>query len=156
MNNIKRAKEYITEAILQLLNKKKYEDITITDIAEKAGVTRITFYRNFESKDDIIKQYIQNIFSQYKWNDKLDVTYHRTINSSIQDNLNKEFQKIKKVEIEITNQDLIVKYKVEGNFDFSVVKEWEKMITIPKKAASYLKKNCIFMVNNETVNPFDE
>lgn len=75
MNNIKRAKEYITEAILQLLNKKKYENITITDIAEKAGVTRITFYRNFESKDDIIKQYIQNIFSQYNWNDKLDITY---------------------------------------------------------------------------------
>lgn len=75
MNNIKRAKEYITEAILQLLNKKKYDDITITDIAEKAGVTRITFYRNFESKDDIIKQYIQNIFSQYKWSDKLDTTY---------------------------------------------------------------------------------
>lgn len=75
MNTIKRAKEYITEAILQLLNNKKYEDITITDIAEKAGVTRITFYRNFESKDDIIKQYIQNIFSKYKWNDKLDVTY---------------------------------------------------------------------------------
>ena len=75
MNHIKRSKEYITEAILQLLNKKKYENITITDIAEKAGVTRITFYRNFESKDDIIKQYIQNIFSQYKWNDKLDITY---------------------------------------------------------------------------------
>ncbi len=27
--------------------------------------------------------------------DKLDVTYHRTINSSIQDTLNLEFQKIK-------------------------------------------------------------
>ncbi len=83
--------------------------------------------------------------------DKLDITYHRTINSSIQDTLNKEFQKIKKVDIEITNQNLIVKYKVEGNFDFSVVKEWEKMITIPRKAASYLKKNCIFMVNDKVI-----
>lgn len=88
--------------------------------------------------------------------DKLDVTYHRTINSSIQDTLNKEFQKIKKVDIEITNWDLTINYKVEGEFDFGVAKEWEKMITIPKKVATFLKKNCIFMVNNKRVNPFDE
>lgn len=55
------------------LNKKNYENITITDIAERAGVTRITFYRNFNTKDDIVKQYVQNIFNEYKWNDKLDM-----------------------------------------------------------------------------------
>ena len=41
------------------MNKKNYENITITDIAERAGVTRITFYRNFNTKDDIVKQYVQ-------------------------------------------------------------------------------------------------
>lgn len=81
--------------------------------------------------------------------DKLDVTYHRTINSSIQDDLNKEFQKIKKVDIEITKQDLIVKYEVDGILDFSITKEWEKMITIPRKVATYLKRNCIFKVNGK-------
>ena len=75
MNNIKRAKDYIIDALFMLMKKKKYEDITITDIAEKSGVTRITFYRNFESKDDIIKQHLKNIFSEYKWNDNLDVGY---------------------------------------------------------------------------------
>lgn len=81
--------------------------------------------------------------------DKLGVTYHRTINSSIQDDLNKEFQKIKKVDIEITKQDLIVKYEVDGILDFSITKEWEKMITIPRKVATYLKRNCIFKVNGK-------
>ncbi len=57
------------------MNKKNYENITITDIAERAGVTRINFYRNFNTKDDIVKQYVQNIFNEYKWNDKLDTTY---------------------------------------------------------------------------------
>ena len=33
------------------------------------------FYRNFNTKDDIVKQYVQNIFNEYKWNDKLDTTY---------------------------------------------------------------------------------
>lgn len=84
--------------------------------------------------------------------DKLDVTYHRTINSSIQDTLNKEFQKIKKVDIEITNQDLVIKYEVDGKLDFHIVKEWDKMITIPKKVATYLKKNCIFLVNNQMID----
>lgn len=84
--------------------------------------------------------------------DKLDVTYHRTINSSIQDTLNKEFQKIKKVDIEITSQDLIVKYEVEGILDFSIIKEWDKMITIPKKVATHLKKRFVFMINNQVVN----
>ena len=45
---------YITEALLQLLKKKEYKDISITEICEKAGVTRMSFYRNFESKDDIL------------------------------------------------------------------------------------------------------
>lgn len=75
MNNIKRAKDYIIQALLWLMEKKKYENITITDIAEKAGVTRITFYRNFESKNDIIKQHLKNIFDGYKWDDNLDAGY---------------------------------------------------------------------------------
>ncbi len=84
--------------------------------------------------------------------DKLDVTYHRTINSSIQDNINKEYQKIQKVDIEINDKDLIVKYVVEGILNFDIIKEWPKCITIPKKIAHYLKKNCIFIVNDEIVN----
>ena len=43
--------------------------------------------------------------------DKLDVTYDRTINSSIQDTINKEIQKIRSVDINITDDNLIVYYK---------------------------------------------
>ena len=75
LNNIKHSKEYITDALLQLMNNKKYENITITDIANKAGVTRVTFYRNFKDKDDIIKQHLQNLYKEYQWDDKLDSTY---------------------------------------------------------------------------------
>lgn len=40
--------------------------------------------------------------------DKLDVTYHRTENSSIQDSINKEIQKIRKVSIKILDKDLMI------------------------------------------------
>ena len=52
------AKEYITEALWILMDKKDYKDITITEICEKAGVTRMSFYRNFETKEDVLKHYI--------------------------------------------------------------------------------------------------
>lgn len=83
--------------------------------------------------------------------DKLDVTYHRTINSSIQDETNKEFQKIKKVDIKIDEENLILNYSVEGNLNLEIIKNWEKAITIPKKIATYLNKKYIFKINNKIV-----
>ena len=83
--------------------------------------------------------------------DKLDVTYHRTINSSIQDIINKEFQKIKEVNIIINDENLIVNYKTDDNFDLKILTNWKKAITIPKKIAKYLHKNYIFLINNKEV-----
>jgi hypothetical protein len=39
------------------MGKKPYTDISISEITIKAGVNRSTYYRNFKSKDDIIKFY---------------------------------------------------------------------------------------------------
>lgn len=50
-------KKYITTALFKLMKEKNYHDITISEIAKKAGVNRVTYYRNFESKDDIINCY---------------------------------------------------------------------------------------------------
>lgn len=58
-NNELKAKDYIIEAIFQLMNKKNYNDITITDITKKAGVNRVTFYRNFNSKEDVVKEHLK-------------------------------------------------------------------------------------------------
>jgi len=84
--------------------------------------------------------------------DKLDVTYHRTINSSIQDKTNKEFQKIKSVDIEINETELIVKYLTDNHFDKSVLKNWNKSVLIPMKIAKYLNKEYKFMINNQFVD----
>lgn len=43
-------KECITEALLKLMNEKAISDITITELVERAGVARASFYRNFASK----------------------------------------------------------------------------------------------------------
>ena len=42
------------EALLSLLENKEYEFITVTEICEKAGVNRSTFYLHYESMDDLM------------------------------------------------------------------------------------------------------
>lgn len=56
---------YITEALLYLLKKKEYKDISITEICKKAGVTRMSFYRNFESKEDILIKKVRDVTDHF-------------------------------------------------------------------------------------------
>ena len=57
--NIELTKEYITNALFALMGEKPYEDITVTDITQKAGVGRATYYRHFRTKADIIRNYFE-------------------------------------------------------------------------------------------------
>ena len=46
--------ESLQGALLQLIVKKDYDSITVTELCRKAGVSRMAFYGNFQSKDDIL------------------------------------------------------------------------------------------------------
>lgn len=58
-------KRCIMDALLQLMHTKDYDDITITDITEKAGVSRMSYYRNYHSKDEILMDYMFRIIKEY-------------------------------------------------------------------------------------------
>lgn len=51
-------REAIRDALYILMRKKDYSDIRITDIINKSGVSRSAFYRNYKSKEDIIKELV--------------------------------------------------------------------------------------------------
>ncbi len=53
------------EALLQLLEKKEYEFITVTDVCKKAGVSRSAFYLHYESVDDLLSETIEYINSKF-------------------------------------------------------------------------------------------
>ena len=53
------SKQYISEALIALLQVKEYNKISIQDIVDKAGLSRITYYRNFNNKDEIIIYYLE-------------------------------------------------------------------------------------------------
>ncbi len=59
------SKKWIIDSLLYLLKTKPYSEITITEITKKAGVARLTFYRNFESKDQILITRSNYLFQEY-------------------------------------------------------------------------------------------
>ena len=49
-------KESLTIALIRLMAKKDFKRITITELVQCAGVSRTAFYRNYTSKEDIIRE----------------------------------------------------------------------------------------------------
>ncbi len=59
---VKYTREWTFEALYRLLEIKKYENIKISEIIVKAGISRATFYRNFSTKDDVVKIKVKVFF----------------------------------------------------------------------------------------------
>ncbi|WP_297632562.1 TetR/AcrR family transcriptional regulator [uncultured Clostridium sp.] len=65
-------KEKLFKVAMDLVDKKGYENITVSEICKEAGVAKGTFYVHFESKDDIIKANYYEDMSKYIFK-KLDI-----------------------------------------------------------------------------------
>lgn len=69
------AVDSIYTALLQLMEKKPYSDITITDIVNRAGVSRMAYYRNYETKDEILTKRLES---------ELDAFYQQVLENKSQ------------------------------------------------------------------------
>lgn len=180
LGHFKRVAEYVKEILLQLSADSRTIDLGMTaallhdiglskgDKVDHALESSKLFYRFLPSHEitfeeqEILRQaimdhskaeYIQSLVGlALVLADKLDVTYHRTQHSSIQDTVNQEIQKIKKVSIKILEDSLIVSYEVDENFNLEILKAWPKAITIPYKVAHSLNKEFRFFLNGCETN----
>lgn len=59
------SKEWLVKALQILMKTKNYSDITIKELAQKAGVDRKTFYRDFKSKEDVLRFYLDRTCQDY-------------------------------------------------------------------------------------------
>ncbi len=50
--------ESLEEALMLLMQEKPFDSISITELCQKAGVSRMAFYGNYKSKDDIITKIV--------------------------------------------------------------------------------------------------
>ena len=62
-------REALAISLLRLMEKQDFNKISITEIASIAGVGRSSFYRNYESKEELLCDYIINLYKKY-FNDK--------------------------------------------------------------------------------------
>src|SRR5690625_7756074 len=56
---VRRTKSLIRNAFLTLLAKKRFDQITVTDIIQEADYNRATFYRHYHDKEDLVNQIIK-------------------------------------------------------------------------------------------------
>ena len=62
----KLVKDNISHALLDLMQVKTFSDITVTDIVTKAGVARASYYRNYTSKEEIIREALYKIMQDFE------------------------------------------------------------------------------------------
>ncbi len=63
-------KKQITEALIKLMSKKRINDISISEICEKAQVGRASFYRNYDSKEEVIQHHTDALING--WAEDID------------------------------------------------------------------------------------
>ncbi|MCD8014400.1 MAG: TetR/AcrR family transcriptional regulator [Lachnospiraceae bacterium] len=54
-------KDCIFTALVLLMEQKEFKYITVTDISRKSGISRMTYYRTYSSKEDILVQHFRKI-----------------------------------------------------------------------------------------------
>lgn len=60
----KRCEKYFINALLELMRKKPFQEITIKELSSHAEYDRKTFYRHFSCKEDILKIYCSYILDE--------------------------------------------------------------------------------------------
>ncbi|GGE38284.1 TetR/AcrR family transcriptional regulator [Streptococcus himalayensis] len=59
-------RESLTTALLLLLNEKDFSQISITELCQKAGVSRTAFYRNYKTKDEVLDDQIMTYINELR------------------------------------------------------------------------------------------
>ncbi|WP_019773807.1 TetR/AcrR family transcriptional regulator, partial [Streptococcus sobrinus] len=62
-----RTRQALEEAMVELLIEKDFDDITTSQLAKTAGISRSSFYTHYKDKYDMIDQYQQAIFNKLEY-----------------------------------------------------------------------------------------
>lgn len=74
--------ESVTKAMLLLMQDNNYEDISVTMLCNRAGISRNAFYKNFETKENVFKKivvdYNKNLLRKLgsPFNDKVNINWY--------------------------------------------------------------------------------
>ncbi len=110
-----RSKSYIVEALFILMKDTAFEKISVSDVINKAGVGRATFYRHFKKKEDVIIYYLERnakafVFNQHYYPRCKDdyIETAKAVFSMLKEN-KQAFQMMKKAHLEYLYLDYLNK-----------------------------------------------
>lgn len=59
---------WLIESLLRLMEEKPFDQISVGEIAKKAGVNRSTYYRHFSRREDLLFAFLEDMLNQYLQN----------------------------------------------------------------------------------------
>jgi AcrR family transcriptional regulator len=62
---VRRTRNALGDALLELMQEKKFEDITVQQVLDRAGVGRSTFYKHYQDKDDLFLSDMEEFFEMF-------------------------------------------------------------------------------------------
>ncbi len=62
---LKRSRKLLSSAMTELLQEKRYIDITVKDIIDRADVGRTTFYTHYQDKEDLLISSLEDILVNF-------------------------------------------------------------------------------------------
>ncbi|WP_138418725.1 TetR/AcrR family transcriptional regulator [Aquibacillus sediminis] len=122
---VQRSKTAIKETFIKLLNRKKFDQITISEIVREANYNRGTFYANFQTKEHLLEEIIQDLLREmvneirkpYQSFERVDMTelnvHTITLFSYFQENA--------------SLYKLLLSDHIQANFRFQIAKAIEKL-----------------------------
>jgi AcrR family transcriptional regulator len=61
----RRTRKWLQDALIGLMKEKSFEDIQITELTERAQVSRPAFYLHFRSKEELLLSHVDIIFDEF-------------------------------------------------------------------------------------------
>lgn len=61
----RRSRKWLQDALRQLMKEKPFHEIQITEIADRAQVSRPTFYLHYRSKEDLLLNQVDIVFAEF-------------------------------------------------------------------------------------------
>ena len=62
--NKRTTEEKFYDGLVKLMKRKEYKNITITDVAAEAGLSRMTFYRHFDNVADVMTRHLKRVLAE--------------------------------------------------------------------------------------------
>ena len=107
-------KTYLKDALACLLLEKRFEDITVSDLTQTAGINRGTFYLHFTDKYDMMEQFkcdiLDDMFALLKCNFNDELQTRQVLEQGL------DYLKQKAAVIKSLNKDIILKKLNEYNY----------------------------------------